>query len=166
MLLPGKYDAVATDHQWGKSRNDKTQIVVCFQILEGPQSGQYITWYGYFTGKAAKITMKALRACGWKGDDLTSLGSLDQRVSLTVEHEEHEGTVHAKVQWVNSPGGAVAVKSPLGKDELRMFAAQMKARCSEVGEVTGERVDVDTAQPPEPRDMHGPPPVCDADIPF
>jgi hypothetical protein len=170
MILPGKYDAVATEHQWGTSANGKTQIAVCFQIIGGPQSGQYITWYGYFTGKAEKITMKALRACGWKGDDLMQLGALDQRVSIVVEHEEHEGKTHAKVQRINAPGGGIALKNPLGESELRMFAAKMKARAAGVKEVAGERVEVDRTTAPavtHETSMHdGPPPIGDEDLPF
>lgn len=169
MILPGKYDAVATEYQWGTSTNGKTQVAVCFQILEGPQSGQYITWYGYFTGKAEKITLKALRACGWKGDDLMQLGELDQRVSIVIENEEHEGKTHAKVQWVNAPGGGIALKNPLGNEELRMFAAKMKARAAESKEIAGERVEVDRADPPAARETYRhdePPPQGDADIPF
>lgn len=166
MLLPGTYAAVATDHQWGKSKSDKTQIVIVFQILDGPQTGQYITWYGYFSGKAAKITMKALRTCGWKGDDLAELGVLNQRVSIVVEHEEYEGKTHAKVQWINPPGGGIALKNPLAPNDLRMFAAQMKAKCAEVGEVAGEKVEVQRTEAP-PQDFgEEPPPIGDGEIPF
>jgi hypothetical protein len=177
MLLPeGTYPAVATEHQWGTSKNGHEQVAICFQIVDGPQSGQFATWNGYFSGKAEKITMKALRACGWKGDDLMNLGELNQRVSIAIEHEtSDEGKTYHKVQWVNAPGG-LALKDPMSSDKLRMFAAKMKAKAAQVKEVAGERVEADRAEPPSQRneapppgngnDYDGPPPHGDADIPF
>lgn len=176
MLPEATYRAVVTDHGWGTSTNGKTQLALCFKVLEGPQAGQAITDYKYFSGKAAEFTFKALRACGWKGNDLENLGKLDQAVDIVIEHEDYtdnEGntSAKAKVKWVNSPGGTVALKDPLSKDALRMFAASMKSQAASIKEVDGPKVDASQTQTPAGPPSEGPPPSDapppgDADIPW
>ena len=105
--------------------------------------GQKIAWFGYFaTEKNAKRTIESLRYCGFKGEDLAAAGeqTLDQRVSLTIEHDEYDGKVRAKVAWVNGQGGGgYKIEKPMAGDELRRFAASLKQHVKATGEVNGER---------------------------
>ena len=109
MISKGTHPAVATDIQWGTAGQDnKKQIAVTFRILEGEDQGLNITWFGYFTAKTYERTCEALRYCGWRGNQLDDLGTLDQKVQIVVEHEEYEGKNRAKVAWVNAFGSGGA----------------------------------------------------------
>lgn len=165
MIAAGTYQAVASGTQWGTAGEDnKKQIVVAFRLLDGPQVGQSISWFGYFTTKTWERTVEALRLCGWKGTDLENLGSLDQKVELVIEHEEYEGKTRARVQWVNKLGGGqVKLKNPMSPTEVRGFAAMMKDRCAQIKEVDGERVAAEAVQ--QAVSQESAPPIQD-DIPF
>lgn len=152
MISTGYKNAVAipveTDNgpkwaQFGVTDNQKKYVTVSFEILDGEDAGQKITWWGYFaTEKNAKRTIESLRYCGFKGDDLSTVGDqeLDQRVSLTVEHDEYDGKVRAKVAWVNGlGGGGFKVEKPMAGDELRKFAASLKSHVRSTGEVNAEK---------------------------
>ena len=102
----GMWNARAISAALSYAKTGKEQVVVSFAILDGPGEGQQIRWTGWFTDKTFERTIRSLRYCGWKGDDLSDLstvGELDCQV--TVEHESYEGKSHAKVAWVNALGG-------------------------------------------------------------
>lgn len=185
MIAEGYHNAVAipveTDNgpkwaQFGVTDNGKKYVTVSFEILDGEDAGQKIAWFGYFaTEKNAKRTIESLRYCGFKGDDLSTVGGqqLDQRVSLTVEHDEYDGKVRAKVAWVNGTGGGgYKIEKPMANDELRRFAASLKNHVKATAEVNGEkgehgRQSEDRGDDPfaDARGS-GPPPGGDDDIPF
>lgn len=166
MLRPGSYPAVvipvSTEHgevacQFGKSKNKGTpQVVVAFEILRGPDAGQTISWFGYFSDNvtATDRTFAALRACGFTGDDLERFP--DQRptneVEIVVGHEEYEGKMQAKVQWVNAPGRGVKLADPMRGQDLRMFAGRFKSKLKNIPEiktVEAKREPPSAAPPPE-----------------
>lgn len=160
------YNAVATKFdtdegptyaQFGESSKGTKQILMKFKILDGECAGQIVPWFGYFTSKTVDNTLKALRNCGMKGEDLYSLWGADaqelnQQVTIVTELNTNpeNGKVHARVAWVNAPGGGngLKLKKPMAQTELRKFAAQMKTHLKKVPEVSG---DVATA-PDEPED--------------
>lgn len=119
----------------GEGPNEKKQVVVTFKLTSGEAAGQTISWFGFFTEKTWERTVKALRSCGFRGDDLSELTTqvLSNEVNLVIEHEEWEGKVRAKVAWVNGTGG-VALKNPMKQDDLKRFAAMMKGRVKGVAE--------------------------------
>jgi hypothetical protein len=171
VIEPGKYRAKAVEWGIGEAQTGNYQIGVAFELLdEAP--GTSITWYGSFTDAALEFTLKALRAMGWQGDDVYELdnggGHLDEKeVQLVVDHEEYQGRVHAKVRWVNSLGG-LAMQKRVSGDQLRGFAAGMKAKI--LGLEPGRRP-AQAAPPSRPaapayRGPPEPPPHGDCDIPF
>ena len=165
MIEQGTFEAVAIHHEFGTA-NEKEQVVVTFSLLEGPDKGKTIAWFGYFTEKAYERTMEALRYCGWKGDDLMNMGDLEQKVSIVIEHETYEGDTNARVKWVNKIGGGmVKLKDPMSTDKLRMFAASMKAKAAQIEEVAGEKVESNSAHS-APTNGNQPPPPSDDDIPW
>lgn len=174
MIPAGTYLAVAQSTQWGKAKSGTKQVAVEFQIIDGSYAGHSITWFGYFTEKTWKRTCEALRYCGWKGDDLTNLGSLNQEVNIVIEHEEYDGKLRAKVAWVNRPGaGQVKLSDPMSDAELRQFAAQMRQRAREIAEVegaqsgAGRQADPFAPGPaPDPFGGGGQPAGFNDDIPF
>jgi hypothetical protein len=138
MISEGYYSAKPTAHKWGFTSTGTRQVAIQFQLLDGPNRGESIIWYGFFTDDTWERTCESLRFCGWKGDDLSSLGELNQVVSLTIQHQEYNGKMSARVAWVNSgESGAIRIKKEMTNDELSKFAAMMKARAGRVKEVSG-----------------------------
>lgn len=171
MIDPGTYKAVAIaeDVQFGKAKSGTKQVAIPFRVTEGDFAGHVITYFGFFTDKTWKRTLEALRYCGWKGDDLSELGPLDQEVEIVVEHEEYDGKTRAKVAWVNRIGsGRVQLQDPMGDDELRQFAAQMRTRAQGVPEAEGPPANGSSGGGGHPfapdSDFGGPAP--EDDIPF
>jgi hypothetical protein len=104
------------------------------------ESGQRVSWYGYFSEKTTERTIEALRFCGWTGQDLSDLSEIGQdqnvEVNLVIEQEEYEGKVRAKVQWVNRAGG-LAMASPLDANQAKSFAQRMKGAVLAFDQKTG-----------------------------
>ena len=191
-IIPeGKYNAVAVRQEgedgshvirFGVAGEKKTkQCLVYFEILEGEHRGERLPWFGFFSKAAWKRTVEALKYCGFKGDDLTTVADqeLNQKVQVVVEHNEREKDgdvrVYARIAWVNRIGsGAIKLNAPMSKDDVRAFAAQMKSYLSEVKDVEGEPIDNGTARGANSQTQSGPPPSVDEppphgiddDIPF
>ena len=151
-IIPeGYYTAVAV-HQngedgnllarFGESGNGTKQVLIYFEVIEGDYAGTRVPWFGFFTTAAWQRTIESLRYCGLKGDDLSTINQqeLNQRVTITIEHNEQGDKVYPRVSWVNRPGGStIKLKKPMGTNELRGFAAQMKSYLQQVEEVAGEK---------------------------
>lgn len=129
ILEPGDYRAKAVEAVLGRSSKGTEQVAVRFALLDFPQ--QSITWYGYFSEKAFEISMRGLRSAGFTGDNLADLSSLREDTSpevvLVIEHDEYNGKIRPRVQFINSSGG-MAVKDALDEGEAKAFAARMKGR--------------------------------------
>lgn len=169
-VQPGRYNAVAikfdTDEgpayaQFGESSKGTKQVLMQFRILDGDFAGEVLPWFGYFTTKTVDNTLKAMRVCGMKGEDLYSLWGanaqeLNQQVSIVTELNTNpeNGKTHARVAWVNSPGGGngIKLKAPMAKDDMRKFAAQMKSRVKAIPEVSAPVFADDVAPTPPPQD--------------
>lgn len=152
MIPEGYFNAVAVAREgedgmhkvrWGISGGDAKakQVLVYFEVLDGEWAGTVIPWFGFFSKAAAKRTVESLRYMGFKGDDLTTLASqtLDQKVSILVEHNEYNDKVYPRVAFVNKVGGgAMKLKSPMNEKQIREFAAVMKQSVAKVDEHEGE----------------------------
>ena len=134
MISNGKYNAVCVAADLGTTSTGKEQVALTFSITEpGEALGQEITYYGYFTAETLKHTIKALRACGWKGtriDDLSTAisGSGGLEVALVIEQEPtRDGSgMRPRVRWVNPPGGGAALKDPMSLDQKALFAKKLE----------------------------------------
>lgn len=159
----GKYRAKARTWALGESSNKTPEIAVEFEITaKGDYEGRSITWHGYLTEKAFKRTIESLRNCGWTGDDLSAIDSMPNEVDLVVENEEYEGETHAKVKWVNKPGG-LALKTPMSPESAKAFAAKLKSEIRAFDAANGKKATNGgrpAAPPPESA------PVTEDDIPF
>jgi hypothetical protein len=125
----GEYSARAISWDFGQTKKGENQIAILFGLLDDPT--KRLTYYGQFGEKTLKHTMKALRACGWRGSDLSELfggaGGLDEKdVMLVVENEEWDGKIRTRIKWVNPLG--VSMESPLDAAGMKAFAASMKAK--------------------------------------
>jgi hypothetical protein len=115
----------------GAAGTGTRQIGIEFEYLD--EAGG-ITYYGPLTDAAFPYTMKAIRAAGFQGDDLSDLSSLTNEttpeVVLVIEPEEYpkgSGKFTRKVKFINSAGG-LAMKDALQGDDLKTFARQMKGK--------------------------------------
>ncbi len=160
MLPEGRFKARAIEGGLGESSEGNPQVGVRFTILDEEFHGEEITWFGSFSrnkGQGTKTpferTIESLRACGWKGDDLSNLEGIDaNEVSLVVEHDNYNGKILAKVKWVNRAGG-LALKAPMSADKAKAFAAKMR------GEVIAASRAVAAAQGAPPASSAGRPPA-------
>jgi hypothetical protein len=176
LIEPGYYRAAAvpivldgaeTYVQFGESSKSGTpQVVVNFEVLEGPEQGRRIAWFGYFTDKTVNRTIESLRFCGFKGDDLALAVTqkLDQEVQIAVAHEEYDGKPQAKVRWVNRAGGdGFRMDKPMAGQALSKFAAQMRNAVKAVPEASGKPAQRGNGAPAATGDQR---PPADDEIPF
>jgi hypothetical protein len=143
----------------GKASTGTHQIAIEFEYLD--EAGG-ITYYGPLTDKAFEYTMKAIRAAGFQGDDLSDLTSLcgeTPEVILVIGPEEYEGKTTLKVKFINSMGG-LALKDALQGDELKAFAQRMKGKIIAHDRTTGQQPKPPNATP------KGKAPPAGGDIPF
>lgn len=125
MREAGYYDARPVQAALGYTKNGAECVGVELEFLD---NGQHMTWYGYFTEASTERTIESLRFCGWTGEDLSDLseiGSQNVTVQATVEQDEYNGEVRAKVAWINR-GGGLALSNPLDERQAKAFAARMK----------------------------------------
>ena len=170
-LIPaGNYKAVATQTdgayaQIGMSTNGNQQVLINFEIIDGPMAGRRIPWWGFLTDKAWNRTVEALRYCGFKGDDLYLLSSqqLDQEVELVVEHSEYQGKTNARVKWVNTAFSGLKLAKPMDTNELRNFSAMMKDKIAQVKPHEGKKAEKGTTSVSSTDEI---PPPSDEDEPL
>jgi hypothetical protein len=158
-LENGKYRAKAVTGQWGigKAGTGTPQVGIQFELLD--RGGESITWYGFLSDKALPVTVKALRACGWEGADLSDLTGLDtHEVTLVVENEEYNDKWSPRVKFVNSNAG-LSMNNVLEGDGLKAFAAEMRAKILGIDPSSAKKHASPTKRPE-------PPPPGDADAPF
>lgn len=173
-LLPaGRFAARAHSWDLGATNGGAEQIAVSFKLIEPGFEGRFIGWYGMFSDTQIEFTVKALRACGWRGVDLTDMtGMGDNEVSLVVEHEEYKDKVYARVKWVNA-GGGVLLKKVLDPNAKKAFAQRMRSVIAGVDMSLGTRPAAAPAAgstqrqaAPAASRQPNPPPHGDDDIPF
>jgi hypothetical protein len=130
--LEGRKLARAREWALGRAGTGAEQIGILFALTE-PYAGRTVMWWGYFTEDTLEHTIKALRACGWEGDDLTKLDTLGaNEVSLVIEQEpDREGELRDRVRWVNKPA-TLALKERLSADEQVTLAKRIKAKIAGV----------------------------------
>lgn len=129
---------------WGKSGNEQTdpekrkfRAAMKLRVMEGDYDGWEGVWFGYCSPKAWENTIEQLRACGFEGDDVDQANSQDlgQPVRIVIEHEEYDGKTYARVGYIVESGSGALIESlePLKPEEMRNFAAEMKARMTGSG---------------------------------
>lgn len=98
--------ALVLPYVLGQAKTGTEQIGIQFRLLDDPWKGWTLPWYGTFSEAAFPMTYEALKACGWRGEEITTLKA-DLRngteVLLIVEPEEYEGRWRARIKFVNPP---------------------------------------------------------------
>lgn len=155
----GRFRAHAVSCALTLAGNGREQLAVAFEVLDGPEKGQRITWYGFLTPAALKRTFESLRFAGWTGADLSDLSGVGSRdCEIVVAAEEWGGRPQLKVRWVNPQGGFGAPAAPLPADRLKALveATRQAAQAS-------RKVLVGQPEPPAHTDADAP---GEEDIPF
>lgn len=182
-IQPGKYKARCTgeqDVQFGYAGTNSEQVALVFRITEGEHAGYETTWFGNFGSEdAITLTLKALRACGWQGDNITDLKGIDsQDVELVFVEEvsQQDGKTYVRAKYVNKPGGRVEMKKTMDAGARAAFAQKLRGKIVALGQKAGADVARPASRPanggaaggaakPAPAwDGTGPSP--DDDIPF
>ncbi len=129
MIREGQWRARGCQAALGAAKNGTKQIGVDLVILDGPNEGHHITWYGYFTDGTFERTLESLGYLGWEGSDISDLRGIGKKeVMIVIEHEpDLNGELRARVKWINEIGG-VAMTTKLDPGEAKAFAAQLKGR--------------------------------------
>jgi hypothetical protein len=94
-------------------------VRVLFDTPEGE-----IEWTGWLSDGALEITLKALRAMGWQGDDLDDLstvGSLE--CDVVTAFETYKDNDYLKVKFVNALGS-----TQMAGAKKQRFAEQMRGK--------------------------------------
>jgi len=161
----GAYKAKCIKHNMiGEEGSERYAMV--FQLLDGPDAGKNITFYGGFAGGGTEFTMKVIETCGFdssKESDFTS-AKLDKEVMVTLIDKTYTNksgqTVTAtEVKYVNPIDSAPVFKNALPPAKAKDIAAAMTARYKATKNAG--------AAEPEPRAVtKDAKPVDDSDIPF
>ena len=136
----------------GMVTNEKGIVTarVNFEILEGPDAGQRITYNGQVTQKSAPYVAKDLAAVGWKGRSLSTLTADVEKSSASTTIEiQHKQTKDGSRTFpvVRSIGRPPREVKPASTDDITNADMMLSAALGTDDE----------------RDA---PPVDDSDIPF
>jgi len=124
MLADGKYKARAQTLDVSITSKGTEQVVVWFDVVEGPCAGESAPWFGYLTPKARGRTLEALVYMGVRDvGDLDFSGYNRNVVEIVVEQNEYQGKTRARVQWVNKIGTAIG--APLDGSARKTLAAKL-----------------------------------------
>jgi hypothetical protein len=125
-MIAGKFKAVVTAKELTTTRNGGEQVVVTFELREGPSTGETIKYYGNLSAAAAEYTLKNLRICGWKSDDIRELDTVgDDEVQLNIQEDTYNGNTALKVKFINPL--TMASKFTVEPSQADALAARLKA---------------------------------------
>ena len=181
-MVQAKYKArVCGAPTWEQNKNSGNwQVALPFEISQGEHAGETITWIGVMHDTADKNgttgherVIQSLQYAGWQGDDISDLAELSdaqakemlpEEVELSCAPDTYDGKTRLKVQWVNKSGAVrFAFKEAASRNDLKSFAAQMKATVRSSRGASGSRPASNGAPPPVQPTL---PAVKDDDIPF
>lgn len=116
MIKPGKYVAKIVDYAFRVTKNGDPEPTVRFRWKDEFNTDLEWNWRGSLKeGKAREITLKALKTCGFKGDDLSLIadgvatGALDTTKELQITVSLKPGTDgkdYPTIDWINEVGGS------------------------------------------------------------
>ncbi len=112
-----------------ENKGTAPQIGVNLTILEGPEAGKTIRYFGSLHENAQQYTAEALRAMGWSCNDITALEGLGSLKVIAVEKRE-EWKGKTQIRYSIFP-----VKTPrptLEADSKASFAARFTALAASV----------------------------------
>jgi len=173
MITVGRHKARAVEAALGYTKGGKEQVAVLFEILDGDDAGQQITWYGFFSEKTEERTLEALQHCGWEGADIGNLdGVTKNEVQLVVEMEAgDDGNSYPRVRWVNGASAGLALKSRMNDGQRAAFAQRMRGKVLATRQAAGQALPGNGGGRTRKSERHAAPAgvaddAADDDIPF
>lgn len=134
-IAAGTY--ISVPKNWGldelENENKTRFIAVEVEVFteDKKESVGVITYKGWLTDKALPFTVKALRAWGWKGDDLTNIDLTQEAPVVIAEKPRQDG--NGTYSEISSVGRReFSLKKPIQGADLKQFAASMKAKIAAV----------------------------------
>lgn len=145
---PGRFRGKVTEHDLGRASTGNIQVAIGFAYEDNDGVAQRVVYYGSFTKKSIDSEYGVLYALRNLGFDMAEQGFSDtafaalaartkenpgggalvgREADITVEHEEFDGKVRAKVAWVNAPGGGLMKERLEGASEVKNAAAQIRS---------------------------------------
>lgn len=104
------------------------QVAVQLQVIEGPESGRMLSWFGSLHENAQQYTAEALRNMGWNCNDITALTGLGStKVHAVAKQSEYMGKVRTQYMIFG-----FASRNTLPRDAKASFAKQYKALAASV----------------------------------
>lgn len=76
----------------------------CAKVELALSDGRVMEWMGFFTtDNAVERTLNTLKTCGWSGEDIGDLNTVDgsREVEVVIEPEEYNGNTYDRVKWIN-----------------------------------------------------------------
>ena len=170
MIQQGNHRARAEGCTFGAAKNGTEQVAVYFRTVD---TGEQITWFGYFSDKTMDRTLESLAACGW--DPNMGIEAADEavranEVEIVVEHEDYEGRTRAKVRWVNKIGNARI--EAIAPAQAKSLEQRLRARALAMRQGKPAAAPAPQRQAPAGRSPSGgrsfpqPTPPNDEDMPF
>lgn len=102
-LNPGRYKAIVIDKDVTENSKGNAQVVIRLEIEHDGTTTQ-MNYYGQTEGKALEFTLKALVACGIKGNNLFDEVTIGKEVSVTVDQDKNDPS-KVRIAWINKPMG-------------------------------------------------------------
>lgn len=131
MIDTNRYEGVAVSHEIieGGMKDDGTekapQVAVVLRVVDGPNTGKDIPWYGSLHENSQEYTFAALRAMGWTCNDVTVLDGLGSTKVAIQGKESKPYKGKTKQEWQVWP---IKARAPRLSDENKAsFADRYKA---------------------------------------
>jgi hypothetical protein len=128
-LIPdGPVRAIFRAYDVGMTRNGNEQMVMLFEVVDEPNKGRELMWFGTFTEASYAITHRTLVAMGWKGTDLATFPQdvkAGKLFNIIVGHETFEGTERNRIKAVRPPG-MLELRDQLRPEQRKALAERVK----------------------------------------
>ena len=121
--------ADGTMAQYGDRENGNLELIVDFAI-KFDDGVRVRSIPQYINASTLEFVIERLRACGWKGDDISNLAGVDaNEIDIEVSVEEYQGKQRNKYN-IMTGGGRFSVSRPV---DPKMFNAKFAALRGAVG---------------------------------
>lgn len=159
MIKDGSYRGQVIAAAFGYTRNQKQQIEILLKL----DTGEEVSYFGSFSGKAAQYTLEAMRLCGWSESDGTNLGNMRNVVDVVLATKTDDyGTKQEARIYAPRPAGTLRTR-----DDARMTddEAAFLLQANGIPVATPAQRPAPRQAPP-PRRNDSPPPMPGDDAAF
>jgi hypothetical protein len=121
-----------------ETKQNREYIAIDFETVDEPK--RVYQWRGFFGEdygrdnlSTTQRTFAQLRACGWKGNDVTDLSSvIGVPCDITLKAEEYNGVTTVKVSFINVLGEGGFKAKPIEAAKGKSFARSLAAQAAQI----------------------------------